>query len=188
MINGLYKIFDAAYPPPSAPPGAEGVLGYVGARGETPHIWTPDEWQRFSHLRQFPCWVPDTTANPAKDAAAAIDAVRALGWAVMSGGEERAIILDGETGEFAAWYESWANEVLADGFYPVAYGSLHYVDGQFAGSVWAADWDGIPELAAGETVGGTQYSAGVTWEGTKIDLSVISTAMFVRGGIGPRKG
>ena len=188
MINNLYKVFDASRPPAKAPPGAEGVLGYVGQRGETPHIWTPDEWQPFSHLRQFPCWVPDTTANPAKDAAAAVDAVRALGWAVMPGAEQRAIILDGETRQFSGWYESWANEIVADGFWPVAYGSLHYVDGQFARSVWAADWDGIPILAPGETVGGTQYGANTTWEGTEIDLSVINGAMFARGGIGPRKG
>lgn len=188
MINGLYKVFDASTPPSATPPGAEGVLGYVGRAGETPHVWTVEEWQRFQHLRQFPCWVPDLSNDPAKDAVEAVDAVMALGWAKMPGAETRVIVLDGETAEFPAWYTRWSNAVAEDGFYPVAYGSYAYVGAQFAYNVWAADWDNVPQLAPGKTIGGTQYEAGVTWAGTRIDLSVIDSNLFNRGGVGPRHG
>lgn len=183
----LFRVFDASTPPHEAPPGAEAVLGYVGRQRETPHVWSTEEWRPFAHLRQFPCWVPDTTDIPAKDAKMCIEAVRSLGWGEYKGADTRAIILDGETRQFPSWYAAWAAEIEADGFWPVDYGSAAYADANFAYSVWAADWDDIPALVPGQTVVGTQYKANVAFDGTAIDLSVISPAMFARGGIGARQ-
>ena len=188
MPQTLYKVFDASRPPSVAPPGAEGVLGYVGRAGETPHIWTPAEWNRFEALRMFPCWVPDTTSTPAMDAKEAVSAVERLGWARYEGSATRAIILDGEMKQFPSWYDAWANEVAADGYYPVDYGSASYIGANLAYSVWAADWNNIPALVPGQTVGGTQYKANIPFDGTEIDLSVIDLGLFMRGGIGKRHG
>lgn len=181
-------MFDASQPPGSAPPGAECVLGYVGRAGETPHVWTPEEWRRFGHLRQFPCWVPDLSNNPVADAREAVAAVEKLGWARLAQPVTRAIILDGEARQFPAWYGEWAAEVTANEYFPVDYGSAAYVGANFAYSIWAAEWDGIPDLVPGQTVGGTQYAANISWGGTQIDLSVISASMYIRGGEGPREG
>lgn len=188
MSTTLYKVFDASRPPSVAPGGAEAVAGYVGRQRETPHVWTPAEWNRFAHLKMFPIWVPDTMASPAQDAKEAVMAVERLGWCRYSGADCRAILLDGETSEFPGWYEAWANEVSADSFFPVDYGSYSFVGANFAYEVWAADWDGIPALVPGQTVGGTQYKANIPWDGTAIDLSVIDLGMFRRGGVGKRHG
>ena len=58
----LYRVFDAAYPPPAAPPGCAGVLGYIGGSRAT-HVWPAKAWLPFRSLRQFPCWVPALTDN-----------------------------------------------------------------------------------------------------------------------------
>ena len=77
----LYRCFDAAYPPKTAPPGMHAVLGYLGAPGRTPHVWTLAEWQRFAALRCFPCWVPDYRRSGALEADDAVHAAMGLGWA-----------------------------------------------------------------------------------------------------------
>lgn len=184
----LHKVFDASIPPDVAPPGADGVLGYVGRPGRTPHVWTPGEWRRFEHLRQFPAWLPDLGADPLADAIAAVDAVQALGWARMPEPDTRLILLDGEAAQFPAWYAGWEAHVHALGYYPVDYGSLFYVGANFARDVWAADWNDVAQLPPGESIGGEQYRANVAWRGTSIDLSVITAGLFARGGIGPRRG
>ena len=90
----ITKIFDAAYPPASAPAGCKGVLGYIGGPNAY-HTWTLEEWQPFSHLVQFPCWVPELTGNPEAQAAAAVAAAKQLGWAAHEpAASERAIIFD----------------------------------------------------------------------------------------------
>lgn len=188
MTATLFKCFDAAFPPASAPPGANAVLGYVGRPGFTPHVWTPDEWRRFSHLRQFPAWLPDFTQDPRTDAQAAVDAVEKLGWAKMKEPDTRLILLDGEAATFMPWYTPWADQVINLGFYPADYGSLSTVLGNAAYDVWAADWDGIPELVPGQTTHAKQYAAGINWQGTQIDLSVLDASTLARGGVGPRHG
>lgn len=185
----MMKVFDASIPPESAPPGAEGVLGYVGRPGFTPHVWTPDEWRRFSHLRQFPAWLPDLLDSPHVDALQAVDAVKALGWAAhMPAGTERAIVFDGETEQIPGYYQAWAATVGSAGFFAVDYGSYSTVLGNAAYDVWAADWNGIPALEPGQTVHGDQYRAGIAWQGTQIDLSVVDASLFDRGGRGARHG
>lgn len=37
-MSGLFKMFDAAYPPATAPAGCSIAAGYIG--GNTPHVWT----------------------------------------------------------------------------------------------------------------------------------------------------
>lgn len=184
----LNKCFDAAFPPDTAPPGAVAVLGYIGRDGYTPHIWTPDEWRRFSHLRQFPAFLPDFTADPRDEADLAVSLVLKLGWDVLPEPDTRLIVLDGETKTFPDWYKAWAGRVGFHGYHGYDYGSLANVLGNAAYDVWAADWDGIPALEPGQTEHAHQYQAGVKWGGTVIDLSSIDNATLRRGGRGPRHG
>jgi hypothetical protein len=180
------KIFDAANPPSTAPGGMAGVMGYVGGPGAT-HVWTPAEWQPFAHLAQFPVWVADLGADPAAQASQATAAARGLGWAAfMPEPGRRAIIADLEASADPAWYERWAAEVTADGFIPVAYGSLSTVLGNAAEAVLAADWDVIPVIPAGQTLHGLQYEADVAMLGTLLDFSVFDAWLFARGGQGAR--
>lgn len=185
---GSNKCFDAAYPPATAPPGAVAVLGYVGRAGYTPHVWTPGEWRRFAHLRQFPAFLPAFANEPEIEADEAVLLVRALGWAEVAEPDKRVIVLDGETRQFPGWYERWAARVESRGYAAMDYGSLADVLGNAAYDVWAADWNGIPALEPGQTIHADQYAASVKWESTFIDLSVLDDATLRRGGVGPRHG
>lgn len=179
----LSKVFDAAFPPATAPAGVQGVLGYVGKELFTPHVWTPGEWRRFQHLRQYPCYVPDLAADPAAEARIAVAAVEALGWAKMPGPKTRVIVCDLETSVVPAWYAAFAAEVAASGYMPVAYGSLSSIAATYASDLWVAAWDGDPVLEPGQTIHAHQYASG-----PDVDLSVIDEWMLERGGVGPRHG
>ena len=184
----LWKVFDAAFPPATAPPGAQAVLGYIGRPGFMPHVWTAAEWDRFADLRQFPAAVPDFANDPKVEAAWFADAMKALGWEAHAV-PARVLLVDEETrSQDAAWYQMFAAELVDVGFVAVEYGSLSTVLANSAYDVWAADWDGIPQLVPGQTEQGKQYKAGVPWQGTMIDLSVVDDWLWERAGRGARHG
>jgi hypothetical protein len=181
----LYRVFDAAYPPPVAPPGCAGVLGYIGG-SRAAHVWPASAWLPFRGLRQFPCWVPALTDAPGEAGQFAVRAALELGWAPGPKVGPRVIVCDLETLEDRAWYALWASAVSAGGFVPVAYGSLSSVLGNAASDVWAAAWDGEQVIPAGQTIHGHQDQADVAFAGTRVDYSVVDSWLFERGGVGPR--
>jgi hypothetical protein len=183
----LYRVFDAAYPPPAAPPGCAGVLGYIGG-SRAAHVWPATAWAPFKALRQFPCWVPAMTDNPHEAGQFAVRAARELGWAPGPKVGERVIVCDLETTENRYWYVQWAAEVAAGGFVPVAYGSLSTVLQNAASDVWAADWDAQAVIPAGQTIHGHQDQADIPYSGTQVDYSVVDEWLYERGGVGPRHG
>jgi hypothetical protein len=180
----LALCFDAAYPPASVPAGCTAVLGYMG--GAALNVWAPQEWLPFAHLRQFPCWVCDTAADPVAQAQAASQAASDLGWGA-SPKYRRAIVADMETTVDMLWWEKFADQIVRDGRQPVCYGSLSTVVGNRAGIVWAADWDDVAALTGGKTVEAVQYRADVPYGNTLIDLSVVSAELLELGGEGPRR-
>ena len=180
-MTGLYRVFDAATPPQTAPAGCQGVLGYIGG-ARAARVWTLEEWQRFVHLVQFPAWVPDpVTEVPAHSAQNAVAAAKALGWAPWMSPAKRAIICDLETDVVRGWYAAFAAEVEQRGFTAVAYGSLSTVLENAAAAVWVAAWDGSAVLLPGQTVHAHQYQAG-----RLMDFSVVDDWLSARGGQGPR--
>ena len=181
----LYRVFDAAYPPPAPPPGCTGVLGYIGGSRAT-HVWPAAAWKPFHALRQFPAWVPATTDSPAESGRFAVRAALQLGWAPGPKVGPRVIVCDLETTGDRGWYATWAGEVAGGGFTPVAYGSLSTVLANAASDVWAADWNGEAVIPAGQTLHGHQDQANVPYAGTQVDYSVVDEWLFDRGGVGPR--
>jgi hypothetical protein len=179
-----YKVFDAAYPPSTVPAGMSGVIGYVGGPRAL-HVWEPAEWLPFQHLRQFPAYVPDLNLDPVTQAHNAVSLVRALGWDPAEP-DGRLIIFDTEADVNAPWYRSAAGIVVSAGFFPVNYGSLSVVLGNAAADVLAADWDGIPAIPAGKTLHGVQYDANVSYGGTRIDLDIVDSWFYLRGGVNAR--
>ena len=181
----LYQMFDAAYPPSSPYPGCQAVAGYIG--GNTPHVWTTDQWKRFSHLRQFPIWTGYSEANPTHHGQQAVAAMRKLGWAARLP-NRRAVIVDEETEVNAAWINAFAAVLWAAGYQTFIYGSLATVlDNPPEEGYLIADWNDVPTVPPYAHVIGHQYKPNVPWDGTTVDLSVISEEMFVHGGRGPRK-
>lgn len=183
----MHLVFDAAYPPETAPPGVSGVMGYLGGPRAT-RAWTLREWQRFANLRQFPIYVCDVSGNPVEQGTEAAQLARMLGWsAKLAEPSRRVIVLDLETAQAPAFYRTAAAQVSLYGFVPVAYGSLSTVLGNAAVDVIAADWDNVPEIPAGQTIHGSQYRANVPAGNTAVDLSLFDDWLMMRGGIGPRK-
>jgi hypothetical protein len=184
-MTGLFRVFDAAYPPAQAPPGCQGVLGYIGGQRAT-NVWHLTEWQRFAHLVQFPAYVPDFTRElPVQAAQAACYDARMFGWAPFQPAR-RVIVCDLETLQERAWYASFAAECEQQGFTAVAYGSESTIFETAAAEVVVAGWDGTADLLPGQTVHGHQYQANVPSGGTVVDFSVFDDWLFARGGVGPR--
>ena len=182
----LTKCFDAAFPPAQAPDGCGAVLGYIGRPGpgrldRDEHPWTLEEWLRFGHIRQFPCWVTDFSKDPRASAADAVHLARALGW--NSG---RAIVFDTEDLVDRPWCVVFAAEIEGYYFTPVNYGSASVVARNGCGWLWLAKWDGDPQLEDGQGVEAHQYVAGVTVPGGIVDFSVVSDDLLHHGGRGPR--
>lgn len=179
----MHKCFDAAFPPLEAPAGCDSVLGYIGG-SRALHTWALDEWRRFSHLRQFPCWVPDPhgRSTPAQIGQAITARANELGW--RSSGGSRVVVVDLETFASAKWWHELATAVNEGGYYAVCYGSAATVRANEASNYWAALYDGeatVPGWAHAK-----QYEANVRVQSTEVDYSVISDWMFERGGVGPR--
>ena len=180
----LHRMFDASVPPSQPYPGCQAVAGYIG--GNTPHVWTSAEWQPFAPLVQFPIWVGFAEADPAAHAAECIAAMHSLGWAAFRP-ERRAVILDEETQVDAAWVDTFASAIWSAGFETFMYGSLATIlhDPPKEGYL-VADWTNIPAIPPYANVIGCQYAANLPWDGTQVDLSVITDGMMAHGGIGAR--
>jgi hypothetical protein len=175
----LTRCFDASLQiPKSTPHGCDAVLGYIG--GSAVHVWTLGEWDRFSHLRQFPCWVADLGTSATKQATGAAEAAKRLGW-----NEGRAIVADMESATDPDWWDEWAGEVVKLRYQPTWYGSASVAGVYSAKYKWVAEFDNDPDLPKGWAA--KQYAANVNVAGGVVDLSVIGEALITHGGEGPRK-
>jgi hypothetical protein len=177
-------MFDAAFPPLVAPPGAEAVLGYVGGRGldRDTHVWTLAEWQRFAHLRQFPAWACDTAVSPSASAVVAVQLAESFGWHCNG---SRALIGDMETRVNPSWWRQFQMKVTSWGMVPVCYGSASTVTGNKPSRVFGADWNGDKAIPAGWDA--HQYEGNVPFGGTLIDWSALTPVMLRLGGEGKRR-
>ena len=120
------KMFDAAYPPGEASEVADYQVcaGYIG--GDTPHVWTRAEWERFSRMHKLPIFTRSDpgSANAAGDAFAALRQLHAIG---ASAGIPFA--LDFETQVNAGYVDAFYDVVRWAGFLLWVYGSASTVFG-----------------------------------------------------------
>jgi hypothetical protein len=177
-------MFDAAYPPQTAPPGAQAVLGYVGGRGldRDTHVWTLPEWQRFADLRQFPAWACNTEVGPEASGIVAVGLAGSFGWHRNG---TRALVGDMETQTDMAWWRRFQATVVREGMVPVCYGSASTVAGNKPSRVFGADWNGDKAIPAGWVA--HQFEGNVPFGGTLIDWSALTPEMLRLGGEGKRR-
>jgi hypothetical protein len=181
----LYRMFDASQPPGQPYPGSAAVAGYIG--GNTPHVWTLAEWQRFHDLRQFPIWVGAGRTDGAADGQAAAAAAHALGWA-PNRPDRRTIIVDVEALAMRAYLDAFSAPVWQAGYQTVVYESASAVrHNPPKEGIWVALWDDQADIPPGAAIIGHQYQPDVPFDGTQVDLSVIDDTFLVHGGQGPRK-
>jgi hypothetical protein len=183
----LYHAFDASTPPTKPFPGSQIVCGYIG--GDTPHVWTADEWNAASNhgaLHMLPIYVvSDPKAvdhlTAAKEAA---NRAHALGWTRHIG---RIIALDSETSDNAAFISQFAHELAREGFATLDYRSISILNSHPSGlSEWAADYS-LPPLPSSHRQNGFQYAAGIQWDNTRVDVSIFDEDVYDACGRGPRK-
>jgi hypothetical protein len=158
------KMFDASTPPAKAPAGYGAVAGYIG--GDTPHVWTRAEWDRFAGLRKLPIWTRSVpaVADPETDAYAALKALHDLGWP-----RGKSMAIDLEEAEDPNWLTKfWA--VVKPDYRLLVYGAESTVYGNPACSgYWVADWTGKLHMDMHRSVKirknadrATQYEGAVT--------------------------
>lgn len=184
---GLARMFDASIPPSSPYPGAQAVAGYIG--GDTPHVWTSDEWRRFSHLYQLPIWVADNNIDPLSQAKAAAAKAQALGWTPRNGTNWRAIVADRETVKDEAWLHVFGEQLQDEGYLCWPYMSGSALSSDPPGyNIWLPTFNDVPEIPNIHNVIAAQFQPGVKFQGTEVDLSVVDPAYLNHFGRGPRHG
>jgi hypothetical protein len=182
----LHLGFDASVPPGTPYPGARAVLGYIG--GNTPHVWSRGEWLAFQHLAQFPIWVGVFEDDPAGHADEAVRAAHGLGWSDNPPSRNRrAIVLDYETQVDPAWINTFGARLWRAGYETFVYGSQSTVDENppKEGRVIAL-YNGRPDLTSDPFAVGHQFSANIAFDGTFVDLDVVTDTMMAHAGLGPR--
>lgn len=188
MTSSLLHVVDASVPPEKAsdlPDGTVGIMGYLGAEGRTPHIWTVDEWRRFEHLMQLGIWVVDFQSDPVTEAKKAANAAHDLGW---FGLDRRGILLDCEAVSDGAFVGELGLKVREYGYAALAYESTSVLNAnpRLDGVVLAQPND-PPHVPAGQLIIGRQYKWDVPCGNTQIDLDVFDSSAEHLFGRGPRK-
>lgn len=172
----LYKGYDASIPPTRPLTGAHFACGYIG--GNTPHVWTPDEWndsiedkQSGRILRTLPIWTADFSASPRSQAHSALVAAIALGW---HRDMRRFIALDSETSEDVHFIQEFGEGLREDGFALLDYRSASaHIAAPSGYTEWIGRWD-VPAGPFTTEAEMYQIAADITWEGAKVDLDICS--------------
>src|SRR6266511_3778605 len=158
-------MWDAAFPPAS-PPKWEAVAGYIG--GNTPHVWTDQEWARQQARWRLPIFTRSHDGDPSADAAHAIRWMTAHH--VPKG---VCVALDFETRVDATYLHAFDAAIIRAGWKAMVYGSKQAVlrNPKPSGGYWAAEWTNVPHLVPGTAA--TQYGSDVTL-GTQYDASLVA--------------
>src|SRR6266540_371198 len=125
-------MWDAAFPPAS-PPKWEAVAGYIG--GNTPHVWTDQEWARQQARWRLPIFTRSHDGDPSADAAHAIRWMTAHH--VPKG---VCVALDFETRVDATYLHAFDAAIIRAGWKAMVYGSKQAVlrNPKPSGGYWAA--------------------------------------------------
>jgi hypothetical protein len=132
-------MYDASTPPTN-PPKWHVAAGYIG--GDTPHVWTEDEWKVQPAARRLPIWTgarrTDTTEAGQADAGEALHALNLL--KVPRGSF---VALDMETDVADNYVQAFISSLTYDSYPVMLYASLSdaLVYPPAVEHIWAAHWD-----------------------------------------------
>lgn len=150
----IAKMADASKPALPLPSGFGAVAGYIG--GDTPHVWTAADWDKFPGMRKVPIFVRSGNAGAAggeADGWAALHELYKLGVP-----KHTIVVYDRETSSDAAGTAAFGAVVQWAGYFVVTYGSK---DNLFThpglNGYWIADPTGKPHMYDRSGVVATQY-------------------------------
>lgn len=167
----MRRMFDAAYPESVVKFGVplwEAVAGYIG--GNTPNVWTKDEWNLLIKLSGAQFALPIYTRSnplshdPVQDARIAIDKLNFLGVE-----KNVCMALDLETAIAPGYVKTFDQQIVMAGWKVVAYGSKStiFLNGKPSGGHWVADWPAVgpgrPHLYPGSAI--TQWAGSSNFGG-----------------------
>jgi hypothetical protein len=185
----LRRMFDASRPPSKPFPNTTGVAGYIG--GNTPHVWTVDEWNDASNNgehRMLPIWVGFHEDAPEEHAREAWKKAVDLGWAQY---RHRYIALDMEDDTHDhKWCQIFAGILHENGFKTLEYRSLSAILVDPTPALidnWVAHWNVNPNLSEAPRTEAFQYTNDVPFDNTVVDLSVITATCYDNMGRGMRR-
>jgi hypothetical protein len=148
-----YTFYDAAYPPAN-PPQADGCAGYIG--GDTPHVWTADEWASQPSSLRLPVFVRSNPPGPgaAADVNAAVAQLKALKAPLGC-----LVAWDMETSADPSYISQVYTLLWNAGYALIVYGTESDVEGNRNpdGYYWGADWTNTPHLHPGDVI--TQWES-----------------------------
>jgi hypothetical protein len=169
MTVTLVRMSDASVEPSRLPSGTKVIAGYIG--GNTPHVWTAAEWDRFTGVRKLPIYVHSEGESGITEGWAALQRLYQLNVP-----HSTLVILDMETlVEPEAVHNfrtllNWANYRCG------TYGSASTVFGNPVDyGYWVADYNGKMQLYPHGGVFAEQYAPGPLW-----DSSVLSSVTYLR--------
>lgn len=161
--------YDAAYPPPSEPPGMDGVAFYIG--GDTPHVWTAAEIGATCVRYRLPIYVRSdpSRASAQNDASTALMQLRAIG-------APRGCLVawDTEVAADPGYMRAIFELIVGGGGYAlIDYGSqsaLFANELPVGGYYWGADWTGGPHVVPGDQM--TQFAAVTNYDESEAHASL----------------
>lgn len=150
-------MFDASTPPIQRPPNVATVPiagGYIG--GNTPHVWTDQEWDALPQKQRLPIYVCSHPELHDPN----VEATKAIKWLddhhVPVGVW---VALDLETAVNPPFIRTFDAKVVASGRLLIIYGSKSTIfqNPLTSGGYWVADWTGVSHLVSRSTI--TQYAS-----------------------------
>jgi hypothetical protein len=151
-------MWDASTPPVRWPAGFNACAGYIG--GDTPHVWSKTEWERFGKRKKLPIYVQNhPNVNMAEqEGFAALRRLYQIGCPKGS-----PVVWDAEGAINKDWSNLFASVIYWGGYRFWTYGEASTVYANpLHGGFWAASWheDAKPYALSNPRTNSTQYADG----------------------------
>lgn len=163
------KMLDTSNPGTSTlPKGYSAVAGYIG--GDTPHVWTAEQWTQFKGIPKLPIYVDDFKTGYAAGQADGWDCLQKL--FALGVPKRVAIAYDIETSKDSARAHGFRSVLNWAGFTVWLYGSKNTVASIPFFDYWVADYTGKAHFPWRQARA-CQYLPGTLINGVRWDVSVI---------------
>lgn len=173
-VSSLRGMFDASKPPTQRPPNVKTVpiaAGYIG--GNTPHIWTDQEWDLIPQKQRLPIYVCSHPELHDPN----VEATNAIMWLNNHHVPDGVLVaLDLETAVNPPFVRAFDKRIVQSGRLLIIYGSKSTIfqNPLTSGGYWVADWTGTPHLVSRSLI--TQYASDTMLQ-LGYDLNVVDDSV-----------